>query len=59
MMMTTTDADPFARFKVAQREAWALFAPFEMFTSMPAAKLVKFAQVATRQKVLDVACGLA
>lgn len=52
-----TAADPFATFKAAQREAWAVFAPVEIFTTPPAAKLVKFAQVAPGQKVLDVACG--
>jgi SAM-dependent methyltransferase len=55
--MNTVDADPFANFKAAQREAWAVFAPVEIFTTVPAAKLVKFAQVASGQKVLDVACG--
>lgn len=53
----TNAADPFANFKAAQREGWALFAPVEINTIMPAAKLVKFAQVASGQKVLDVACG--
>jgi SAM-dependent methyltransferase len=56
-MMTTADADPFAKFKAVQREAWAVFAPVEIFTTPPAAKLVKFAHVAPEQKVLDVACG--
>ncbi len=55
--MATETADPFAKFKAAQREAWAGFAPVEIFTTPPAAKLVKFAQVAPAQKVLDVACG--
>lgn len=55
--MTTANPDPFAGFKAAQREAWAAFAPVEINTIMPAAKLVKFAQVAAGQKVLDVACG--
>jgi SAM-dependent methyltransferase len=55
--MTTANADPFAKFKAAQREAWAAFAPVEINTIIPAAKLVKFAQVAAGQKVLDVACG--
>lgn len=53
----TSAADPFAKFKAAQREAWASFAPVEIFTTPPAAKLVKFAQVAGGQRVLDVACG--
>jgi SAM-dependent methyltransferase len=55
--MTTANADPFARFKAAQREAWASFVPVEITTTPPAAKLVKFAEVGEGQKVLDVACG--
>ena len=55
--MTTTAADPFAKFKDAQREAWSVFAPVETFTTLPAAELVKFAQLAPGQTVLDVACG--
>ena len=50
-------ADPFAQWKAVQREAWALFAPVELATTPPAAKLVKFAQVRAGQSVLDVACG--
>lgn len=55
--MNTVNADPFAKFKAAQREAWAVFAPVEITTTIPAAKLVKFTQVAPGQRVLDVACG--
>jgi SAM-dependent methyltransferase len=55
--MTTAKTDPFAQFKAAQREGWSLFAPMEIYTTMPAAKLVKFAKVAPHQRVLDVACG--
>jgi SAM-dependent methyltransferase len=55
--MAEHDADPFATFKATQREAWASFLPVEVITTIPAAKLVKFAQVAPGQKVLDVACG--
>ena len=55
--MTTTDADPFGKFKAAQREAWSSLLPVEVITTIPAAKLVKFAQVAPGQKLLDVACG--
>ena len=55
--MTSANADPFAKFKAAQREAWAAFAPVEIFTILSAAKLVKFAQVGPGQKLLDVACG--
>jgi SAM-dependent methyltransferase len=50
-------ADPFEQFKATQREAWAAFAPVEINTIIPAARLVRFAQVAAGQKVLDVACG--
>src|SRR6476659_1543070 len=52
--MTT---DPFAQFKAMQREGWSLFVPMEVHTTMPAAKLVRFARVATGERVLDVACG--
>ena len=53
----TADTDPFARFKAAQREAWASFVPVEIMTTPPAAKLIKFAQVGSGQRVLDVARG--
>jgi SAM-dependent methyltransferase len=49
--------DPFAGFKAAQREAWALFAPLEAITTIPAAALVQFAGVTRGAQVLDVACG--
>lgn len=49
--------DPFAGFKAAQREGWALFAPLETITTMPAAALVQFAGVRADERVLDVACG--
>lgn len=49
--------DPFAGFKAVQREAWALFAPLEVVTMVPAAKLVKFAGIKAGQRHLDVACG--
>jgi SAM-dependent methyltransferase len=55
--MTTATADPFANFKAAQRDAWGAFAAWENFTAHSAAKLVKFAQVASGQRLLDVACG--
>jgi len=53
--MSTTD--PFAQFKAAQREGWALFAPLEAATTRPAAALVKFAGVRPGEAVLDVGCG--
>src|SRR5208282_6875070 len=56
-MMTTANADPFPKFKAAQRDAWAVFAPAAIFNTIAAAKLVKFAQVAPGQRVLDVGCG--
>ncbi len=49
--------DPFASFKAAQREGWALFAPLEAVTTPPAAALARFAAIAPGQAVLDVACG--
>jgi SAM-dependent methyltransferase len=55
--MAAQNSDPFANFKAAQREAWASFLPVEMITTIPAAKLVKFARVASGQNILDVACG--
>ncbi len=55
--MTPEANDPFARFKAAQREAWASFVPVEIITTPPAAKLVKFAAIDKGQRVLDVACG--
>jgi SAM-dependent methyltransferase len=55
--MASPSADPFSQFKAAQREAWASFLPVEVMTTIPAAKLVKFGQIAPGQRVLDVACG--
>lgn len=52
--MTT---DPFAQFKAAQRESWALFSPLATFTTLSAASLVDFAEVSRGEVVLDVACG--
>src|SRR5438094_7850824 len=50
-------ADPLARFKEAQREGWAHFAPLEAITTQPAAELVRRASPRAGQRVLDVACG--
>ena len=50
-------ADVLARFKEAQREGWAHFAPLEALTTPPAAELVRRANPQAGQKVLDVACG--
>jgi SAM-dependent methyltransferase len=49
--------DGIARFKAAQREGWAHFAPLQIFTTEPAAHLVRFAQIKQGDRVLDVACG--
>lgn len=56
-MTAVTPDDPFAAFKAAQREAWALFSPIATFTTPAAASLVDFAQVRAGERVLDVACG--
>src|SRR5256884_2351328 len=53
----TLSADPLARFKEAQREGWAHFAPLETITTPPAAELVRRASPRSGQRVLDVACG--
>lgn len=52
-----TQADPFAQFKERQREGWSHFAPIEVFTAPPAARLVRFAGIAPGANVLDVATG--
>jgi len=57
MESTSTSPDPFAQFKAVQREGWKLFAPFEVHTIVAAAKLVRFAEVRSGERVLDVACG--
>jgi SAM-dependent methyltransferase len=49
--------DPIAQFKQAQRQGWSHFAPFELITGGPAARLVAFAGVRSGHKVLDVGCG--
>ena len=49
--------DPFAELKNKQREMWASFAPTAMFTTPVAGHLVKFAQVAPGEAVLDVGTG--
>jgi SAM-dependent methyltransferase len=45
------------KFKAAQREGWAHFAPLQAMTTEPAARLVKFAGMTPGHRVLDVACG--
>ncbi len=49
--------DPFAKFKEAQKIAWAQFAPLEVFTTAPAARLVRYSGLRSGQQVLDVGCG--
>ena len=49
--------NPIAQFKEAQKQGWAHFAPIETFTTVPAARLVRYAGVIPGQHVLDVACG--
>ncbi len=50
-------ADSLARFKEAQREGWAHFAPLEVLTTPTAAELVRRARPCAGQRLLDVACG--
>ncbi len=49
--------DPLEAFKAAQKQGWAHFAPLEIITTIPAARLVKFSGVRAGQRVLDAGCG--
>jgi SAM-dependent methyltransferase len=49
--------DRLTEFKQAQKEAWKNFAPLEWVTTPAAARLVRFAEVSTGMRVLDVGCG--
>lgn len=49
--------DVIANFKAAQRAGWAHFAPLQVFTTEPAARLVRYAEIRSGNQVLDVACG--
>jgi SAM-dependent methyltransferase len=49
--------DPIATFKENQKKAWSTFAPTEVYTCAPAARLVAFARIKSGQRVLDVGCG--
>jgi SAM-dependent methyltransferase len=49
--------DAFSEFRQRQRAMWASFAPTATFTTPTASHLVKFAQIAPGEKVLDVGCG--
>jgi SAM-dependent methyltransferase len=55
--MAIMSDDPFAQLKAMQREGWALFAPLEAVTTIPAAELVRHARIGARQVLLDVGCG--
>jgi SAM-dependent methyltransferase len=44
-------------FKASQKESWALFAPLEVVTTIPAAHLVAFSRLTPNDSVLDVGCG--
>ena len=49
--------DPLDQFKAAQRSGWAHFVPLQMFTTIPAGRLVEHARIRAGMRVLDVACG--
>jgi len=49
--------DPYAELKQRQRAMWASFAPTALFTTPSAGHLVKFAGIASGERVLDVATG--
>jgi SAM-dependent methyltransferase len=49
--------DDIAKFKQAQKEGWAHFAPLEALTTPVAARLVRHAGVTQGIRVLDVGCG--
>lgn len=55
----TQTQDPIAAFKAKQRETWALgnFADIATFTTVPAGHIVRFAEVRSGQRVLDVGTG--
>ena len=49
--------DPFAPMKAAAAVGWGGFAPLEVVTMRPAARLVRFAGVKPGDRVLDACCG--
>jgi SAM-dependent methyltransferase len=49
--------DVLEKFKAAQRAGWAYFVPLQMFTTIPAGRLVNHAGIRSGMRVLDVACG--
>lgn len=54
---STPSADPYAAFKAVQREGWSHFGPLAVFTTPPAARLVRFAGIRRGDRVLDVGSG--
>lgn len=57
MSNSRADSDPHSAFKARQREMWATFEPTAIFTTPPAAHLVRFAEIAPGETVLDVGAG--
>jgi len=57
ILISIMSTDPIAKFKEAQRQGWAHFAPLESMTTPTAARLVKFAGIERGQRALDVGCG--
>jgi len=49
--------DPIVQFKENQKVAWASFAVLEAITATVSPKLVRFANIARGNEVLDVGCG--
>jgi len=49
--------DPIGQFKENQKAAWSTFSLLEHITGACAPRLIKFANVTTGSKVLDVGCG--
>lgn len=49
--------DPFAELKQRQREMWASFGPTALFTTPVAGHMVRFANIAPGESVLDVGTG--
>lgn len=49
--------EPLELIKNMQKESWSLFAPLEIFTTIPAARLVNFVEITPNATVLDVGCG--
>ena len=58
--MTTASenlVDTLAQFKQVQKDSWKHFVPLEAVTTAAAARLVRFAGIASGTRVLDVGCG--